>query len=123
MANNKTNALTRDSKAGRFNNYRELIKVVFSLVFVLVFCFPQNLLAQDEVSPGEFIVEPPTLTNLGFEWYIKGDDNCNAVVEVEYRVFGDSEWKKALPLLRIGDERVIRETEYLDYTTPHMKYS
>ena len=28
--------------------------------------------------PGEFIVEPPTLMSLGFEWRISGDDNRNA---------------------------------------------
>ena len=37
--------------------------------------------AQDAVKAGEFIVEPPTLTNLGFEWHITGDSNRNATVE------------------------------------------
>ena len=32
---------------------------------------------------GEFVVEPPTLICLGFEWEIIGDDNRNATVEVE----------------------------------------
>ena len=30
------------------------------------------------VTPGELIVEPPTLINLGFEWLIEGDVNRNA---------------------------------------------
>src|SRR5436309_4362585 len=30
------------------------------------------------VVAGEFIVEPPTLISLGFEWKIQGDDNRNA---------------------------------------------
>lgn len=29
------------------------------------------------VTPEEFIVEPPTLINLGFEWRIDGDANRN----------------------------------------------
>ena len=41
--------------------------------------------AQDSVQPGKFIIEPPTLQNLGFEWYIDGDENRNATVRVEYR--------------------------------------
>ena len=58
------------------------------------------------VVPGEFIVEPPTLINLEFEWKIQGDDNRNATVAVQYRKKGQSEWREALPLLRIGDESV-----------------
>ena len=27
---------------------------------------------------GEFLIDPPTLINLGFEWRIDGDDNRNA---------------------------------------------
>ena len=68
---------------------------------------------------GEFIIEPPTLQNLGFEWYINGDDNRNATVMVEYRIAGKgNEWKLGMPLLRIGDEYISRAG--IDYTTPHM---
>jgi hypothetical protein len=42
------------------------------------------------VVPGEFIVEPPTLMNLGFEWKIQGDDNHNATVTVQYRKKGQN---------------------------------
>jgi arylsulfatase A-like enzyme len=41
------------------------------------------------VTPGEFIVEPPTLINLGFEWHIDGDANRNARVAVSYRKAGE----------------------------------
>jgi hypothetical protein len=75
---------------------------------------------ENAVIPGEFIVEPPTLMNLGFEWSIQGDDNRNAKVAVEYRKRGQSEWKEALPMLRIGDEKVWRAREYLEYWTPRM---
>lgn len=76
--------------------------------------------SQDAIKPGEFITEPATLENLGFEWKITGDDNRNAKVEVAYRATGTTAWLPGLPLLRIGGERVFRATEQLDYTTPHL---
>ena len=36
----------------------------------------------NEVTAGEFVIDPPTLINLGFEWMIQGDDNRNAAVAV-----------------------------------------
>jgi hypothetical protein len=38
-----------------------------------------------QVTPGEFVIEHPTLINLGFEWHIDGDANRNARVEVSFR--------------------------------------
>ena len=35
----------------------------------------------DSITAGEFIVDPPTLINLGFEWFVQGDDNRNAGVD------------------------------------------
>ena len=31
--------------------------------------------ADVKVTPGEFVIEHPTLINLGFEWHIDGDAN------------------------------------------------
>ena len=45
------------------------------------------------VTPGELVIEPPTLLNLGFEWFIQGDANRNAAVQVSYRKAGTSDWK------------------------------
>src|SRR5262245_3622643 len=70
--------------------------------------------------PGCFIVDPSTLINLGFEWKIKGDGNRNATVAVQYRKAGESQWREALPLMRIGDEKVWRAREFLEYWTPRM---
>jgi hypothetical protein len=39
--------------------------------------------ADDAVTPGELIVEPPTLICLGFQWQATGDENRNATVAVE----------------------------------------
>src|SRR4026208_962791 len=68
---------------------------------------------------GEFLVEPPTLINLGFEWFIEGDDNRNAVVDVSYRKTGETAWKKSQPLLRIQHERITNGA-YLDVVSPNM---
>jgi len=58
------------------------------------------------VTPGELVIDPPTLTNLGFEWVISGDENRNARVEVSYRKRGAGDWKPAMPLLRLGGEHI-----------------
>ncbi len=74
--------------------------------------------AADRTWAGKFVVEHPTLLNLGFEWEIRGDANRNATVAVEFRAVGEPEWRRALPLVRIGGERVYRRREHLEYTVP-----
>jgi hypothetical protein len=37
------------------------------------------------VLAGELLIEPPTLINLGFEWFIDGDENRNAAVAARHR--------------------------------------
>ena len=58
------------------------------------------------VTPGELVIDPPTLINLGFEWVIDGDANRNATVDVSYRKAGETAWKNGMPLLRLQNERV-----------------
>jgi hypothetical protein len=60
----------------------------------------------NSVTSGELVVDPPTLINLGFEWLIDGDDNRNARVEVSYRKQSETQWKPALPMLRLQGERI-----------------
>ena len=79
---------------------------------------PLVLTAQNATQAGRFHVERPTLLNLGFEWSITGDANRNATVAVQFRKVGESNWRNALPLLRIGGENVYRRVENLDYTVP-----
>jgi hypothetical protein len=43
------------------------------------------------VTAGDFRIDPPI--NLGFEWFIQGDENRNAAVTVSYRKKGESVWK------------------------------
>lgn len=87
-----------------------------ALLFLAGVCALQ---AQNATRPGRFHVEHPTLLNLGFEWLIDGDANRNAKVEVRFRKAGTSAWRPALPLLRIGGERVYRDREKMTYTVPH----
>ena len=73
----------------------------------------------NSVSPVEFVIDPPTLINLGFEWFIQGDDNRDATVAVSYRKKGDTAWKPALPLLRLKGERVYQQSQ-VDVIAPNM---
>ena len=73
----------------------------------------------NSVSPIEFLIEPPTLINLGFEWFIQGDENRNATVTVSYRKKGETAWKPALPMLRLKGERVYQASQ-VDVISPNM---
>jgi hypothetical protein len=85
------------------------------LILLLSAC---SLAAQNATTSGRFVVEHPTLLNLGFEWAIDGDANRNATVEVRFRKVGSAAWRPALPLLRIGGEKVYRERENMRFTVP-----
>ena len=74
---------------------------------------------ESRVKPGEFVIDHPTLINLGFEWVIEGDDNRNAQVEVSYRKQGDAQWKQGLPLLRLQGERIFQPGSW-DVVSPNM---
>lgn len=61
----------------------------------------------NSVVAGELVVEPATLIALGFEWYVEGDDDRDASVDVRYRRVGDSAWREAMPLLRLFREQLL----------------
>src|SRR6266436_6385562 len=73
-----------------------------------------------KVKAGEFVIDPPTLINLGFEWVIQGDDNRNAKVEVAYRKQGEAQWKEGLPLIRLQGERIYQSQGVFDVISPNM---
>jgi hypothetical protein len=81
---------------------------------------------QNATTAGEFLVDPPTLVSLGFEWRIAGDENRNARVDVTFRKKGDQQWRPALPLMRLQREQVPggspREGSghYFTYVAPNM---
>src|SRR6516225_11873890 len=91
---------------------RKVVVVVLWLLGTVSFGWPA-----DKTVAKEFIVEPPTLVSLGFEWRIDGDDNRNTTVTVSYRKKGDQAWKEGLPLLRIGNERINENS--LHYIVPN----
>src|SRR6185295_13150743 len=74
----------------------------------------------NKIRPGEFIIDHPTLINLGFEWLIQGDDNRNARVEVSYRKQGETTWKQGLQLLRLQGERIYQNQGVFDVVSPNM---
>jgi hypothetical protein len=72
-----------------------------------------------KATPGELVIEHPTLINLGFEWHIDGDANRNASVDVSYRKQGEISWHKALPLARLNGEQVFQRNVF-NLVTPNM---
>ena len=84
----------------------------------LFFMAAAAVCAQNGTTAGRFVVEHPTLLNLGFEWAITGDANRNASRRVQYRAVGEIGLAPALPLVRIGGENIYRRRENLDYTVP-----
>ncbi len=96
----------------------------FALMVVLSSCLAAlsshaQSAAGNGVRAGEFLVDPPTLINLGFEWFIEGDDNRNATVDVSYRRKGETAWRQAQPLLRLQRERIFNGAQ-LDVIAPNM---
>ena len=75
--------------------------------------------SSDTVVTGELVIEPATLINLGFEWFIQGDANRNASVDVAFRKKGAMPWRPALPLLRLQGERIYAESR-VDLVAPNM---
>jgi len=75
-------------------------------LFLCVILFAKPSWAQKTTASGDFVVEPPTLVSLGFEWRITGDDNRNAHVDVTYRKKGEQSWHDALPLMRLQNEQI-----------------
>jgi hypothetical protein len=52
------------------------------------------------------LLDRPTVTNLGVQVLILGDDNYNAAITVRFRRVGSSNWKEAQPLHRVRPEVV-----------------
>lgn len=108
-----------------------MLSTSFSQIVFLVFAFigqaatihaqsgTSTLAVSNQTKPGQFIVEPPTLICAGFEWSIAGDENRNASVLVTFRKKGATVWRQALPMLRIGDEKIYGHDQRWVYTTPH----
>jgi hypothetical protein len=93
-----------------------------ALAIVAGFSQAAPAVAQDDavkVTPGEFVIEHPTLINLGFEWRVDGDANRNASVDVSFRKQGETAWQKALPLVRLHGEQTYQRNVF-NAVTPNM---
>jgi len=55
---------------------------------------------EEASTPGQIQQEPSTLHCLAVRWPVKGDDNANATIGVQYRKAGDAAWKQGFPLFR-----------------------
>ncbi|MGB7159102.1 MAG: right-handed parallel beta-helix repeat-containing protein [Tepidisphaeraceae bacterium] len=68
-----------------------------------VVCFVAGpALASDAAKPSTGpVLDKPTLRSLGAYWIIKGDDNQNATVRIDYRTAGGGEWRQGPLLFRV----------------------
>jgi hypothetical protein len=79
----------------------------------------------DATTSLELKIDPATLTALGFEWFIDGDNNRNATATLSYRKANTSAWKTGMPLFRLQNEqvgtafRMFRNAGQLDFTAPN----
>src|SRR3954453_10802664 len=71
------------------------------------------------VTPGELVVEHPTLINLGFEWHVDGDANRNASVDVSFRKQGETAWRTGMPLARLHGEQIFQRNVF-NLVSPNM---
>jgi hypothetical protein len=100
--------------------------VILSLLFAAAVLVPIPSWSQTRTVAGDFVIEPPTLVSLGFQWRISGDDNRTARVDVTYRKKGEQQWRKGLPLLRLQREQVSGGAprdggiHYFNYVAPNM---
>jgi hypothetical protein len=62
------------------------------------------ILADDTLHMGAPTLDRPTLTTLGIQLPITGDDDMNASVSVRYRQAGTNNWRAAMPLFRVHPE-------------------
>jgi hypothetical protein len=74
---------------------------ILFLSVLLVLTSLEPAFGLDATIPGELTVPYPTITNLAVEWEIKGDDDLDGVVEVEYRMAGENKWRRGMPLVRV----------------------
>jgi len=72
----------------------------------------------DEIAAKQFIIDPPTIENLGFRWYVEGDNNRNAKVAVAFRKKGQTQWKNGLLMLRVHHE--VSNQQYGPYRTGNL---
>jgi hypothetical protein len=61
---------------------------------------------QNASMAGQIPEDAPSLHCIGLRWFVQGDANRNASVEVSYRQAGQEQWRKAMPLFRVESEAI-----------------
>ena len=87
----------------RYSNSKTVKKRIIKpgLFFFFIVCCVYATTAQHHTIPGEVVSPYPTIQNLAVEWYIKGDDNKNGIVMVQYRKKGTDSWQEGMSLRRV----------------------
>jgi hypothetical protein len=62
-------------------------------------------LAGPGITPGELIIDPPTLICAGFQWHFSGDDDGDATCAIEFRKAGTDQWRDGMRLLRVAEAK------------------
>lgn len=63
-------------------------------------CAPAARAGENASAPGDVQPEPSTLHCLAVRWPVKGDDNANAAIAVQFRKAGATAWTQGFPLFR-----------------------
>ena len=86
-----------------FDRCRSRASTGFTAVVAVIMLFAlfSRARADNATIPVKLTTPFPTITNLAVEWTIRGDDNLNCTVEVQYRMAGELEWQKGMPLVRV----------------------
>lgn len=104
-------------------NKSKILLTVISLVVLPALPILAQPAAQEQNNKTEIkdlIIEPTTLIAAGFEWYIEGDDNRNAAVDVQYRKASSGNWIEGLPLMRLQREELNAIYGAFTYIAPNM---
>lgn len=80
---------------------RQAVLAALGVALVAAPAWAGNLLSVSAPTLGR-----PTLTSLGVQMLITGDDNFNATVKVRYKKASATKWKTGMPLFRVHPENV-----------------
>ena len=80
--------------------YRFVPRIILAGTVLCLVAF-QLALAKNSTTPGTISTPYPTITCLAVEWLIEGDDDEDGKVEVSFRATGETQWRQAMPLVRI----------------------
>ena len=74
---------------------------------------------ENRTRPGELLIDPSTLINLGFEWMIEGDDNRSANVEVVPQARRDAV-ETSPASFRLQGQQIYQGQGVFDVVSPNM---